>query len=207
MTQNERLSEIQRQLNVPKSQYNAHGNYYYRNAEDILDAVKKLLRVGETIRCEDEIVLVGDRYYVKATACFSTADKSVCNTAYAREAEERKGMDASQITGATSSYARKYALNGLFAIDDVKDADSSDNTTSKPVAKPVAKPVGDAISFGKFQGTKWSEIPSDYLLWLISNEKTTPDVRAKAQEVISAKTAQEQKEPEDEVINPDDIPF
>ena len=81
MTPNERLSQIQRELSVPKGQYNSHGNYYYRNAEDILDAVKKLLKDGETIRCEDEIVLVGDRYYVRATACFSTADKSVCNTA------------------------------------------------------------------------------------------------------------------------------
>ena len=121
-----KLNEIQQKLKAPKNQYNSFGKYKYRNQEDILEAVKPLL--GEsTIIIEDEIVNIGERYYVKATATLREGDESVTATAYAREAEIKKGMDESQITGATSSYARKYALNGLFLIDDTKDADNSDN--------------------------------------------------------------------------------
>lgn len=123
-----RLSIIQRTLDVPKTHYNAHGGFYYRNAEDILDAVKKLLIDGETIETGDVIENIGDRYYCKATAYFANETEMISKDAYAREAEEQKGMQSSQLSGSTSSYARKYALNGLFAIDDVKDADSMDNT-------------------------------------------------------------------------------
>jgi hypothetical protein len=122
-----KLAEIQSKLKAPKNQYNNFGKYKYRSCEDILEAVKPLL--GEAIlTINDEIVLIGDRYYVKATATIREGKESVSTTAYAREAVTKKGMDEAQVTGATSSYARKYALNGLFLIDDTKDADTQDNT-------------------------------------------------------------------------------
>jgi hypothetical protein len=141
------LNEIQQKLKVPKGQFNAFAKYNYRNAEDILEAVKPLLGDG-TLRLDDELVQIGDRYYVKATAWLT--DGSAENTwgaaGYAREEAEKKGMDAAQITGAASSYARKYALNGLFCIDDTKDADNHDNTkpqilaAAQAAAKTPSKP-------------------------------------------------------------------
>jgi len=129
MELNKQLARIQQELKAPKSQNNNFGNYKYRSCEDIVEAVKPLL--GElTLTISDMIELVGTRYYVKATARLSDGNDNVYTIAYARESEEKKGMDSSQITGSTSSYARKYALNGLFAIDDTKDADSRDNTNS-----------------------------------------------------------------------------
>ena len=139
-----RLSIIQRTLDVPKTHYNAHGGFYDRNAEDILDAVKKLLIDGETVETGDVIENIGDRYYCKATAYFANETEMISKDAYAREAEEQKGMQSSQLSGSTSSYARKYALNGLFAIDDVKDADSMDNTSpsqAKPAQTRVTTPM------------------------------------------------------------------
>lgn len=127
----EKLSTIQTSLSAPKSQYNTFGKYNYRNCEDILNALKKhLKKLGCSIKLNDEIVIVGQRYYVKATATLidNESDEFIYTTAYARESEDKKGMDSSQVTGATSSYARKYALNGLFAIDDTKDADNFDNS-------------------------------------------------------------------------------
>lgn len=123
----EKLAKIQRELKAPKNQLNKFGGYKYRNCEDILEAVKPLLD-GAILSISDEIVLIGDRYYVKATATYQDGSFVQTATAYAREEQSRKGMDVSQLTGATSSYARKYALNGLFCIDDTKDADSQDNT-------------------------------------------------------------------------------
>lgn len=123
-----KLAEIQKTLKAPKSQRNNFGNYDYRSCEDILEAVKPLL--GDlSLLINDEVVQVGDRYYVKATASLTDGEDFVANQAFAREEETKKGMDGSQITGAASSYARKYALNGLFAIDDTKDADTKDNRT------------------------------------------------------------------------------
>ncbi|EIF1221153.1 TPA: ERF family protein [Escherichia coli] len=118
-----KLWTIQQTLNAPKNQRNNFGGYNYRSAEDILEAVKPLLQ-NITLTVSDEIVLIGDRYYVKATATLSDGEDVIAVTAYAREEESKKGMDASQLTGATSSYARKYALNGLFCIDDAKDPDT-----------------------------------------------------------------------------------
>lgn len=118
-----KLWTIQQTLNAPKNQRNNFGGYSYRSAEDILEAVKPLLQ-NVTLTLNDEIVLIGDRYYVKATATLSDGEDAIAVTAYAREEENKRGMDASQLTGATSSYARKYALNGLFCIDDAKDADT-----------------------------------------------------------------------------------
>ena len=118
-----KLWTIQQTLNAPKNQRNNCGGYNYRSAEDILEAVKPLLQ-NITLTVSDEIVLIGNRYYVKATATLSDGEDVIAVTAYAREEESKKGMDASQLTGATSSYARKYALNGLFCIDDAKDPDT-----------------------------------------------------------------------------------
>lgn len=118
----ERLSEIQSKLSAPKGQYNSFGKYHYRNCEDILTALKPLIN-GLHVTITDDMVMVGNRIYVKAVASISDGTTSISATAFAREAEDKKGMDASQLTGATSSYARKYALNGLFMIDDNKDAD------------------------------------------------------------------------------------
>lgn len=123
------LALIQQHLVVPKNQYNSFGKYHYRSCEDIMEAVKPLLaEYSATLTVRDDLELIGERYYVKATAtlCSTEADATpVSVTAYARESLDKKGMDDSQVTGATSSYARKYALNGLFCIDDTKDADAS----------------------------------------------------------------------------------
>lgn len=124
------LRDIQQKLKAPKNQFNKFGNYKYRNCEDILEAVKPLLPQGYICTVSDDIQLIGDRYYVKATARFAGAGKEIVVTAFARENETQKGMNEAQITGSASSYARKYALNGLFAIDDTKDADSKDNSGS-----------------------------------------------------------------------------
>lgn len=128
MTIYEKLAKIQSTLKAPKGQYNAFGKYKYRNCEDILEAVKPLLaEVKAVVIIGDELELIGNRFYVKATARFidCESDAQITNTAYAREEDTKKGMDGSQITGASSSYARKYALNGLFAIDDTKDSDTT----------------------------------------------------------------------------------
>lgn len=125
----EKLAKIQKELKAPKGQLNKFGGYRYRSCEDILEAVKPLLD-GAILNLEDEIVYIGDRFYVKATAIFSDGDYKNSVTAYAREPLDKKGMDSSQITGMASSYARKYALNGLFCIDDTKDADTMDNSSA-----------------------------------------------------------------------------
>lgn len=117
------------ELKAPKSQYNSFGKYHYRNNEDILEAVKPLLQKHKlSLTIMDEIILIGDRYYIKATATLydTETDSVIINSALAREENDKKGMDASQVTGSTSSYARKYALNGLFLIDDTKDADTDE---------------------------------------------------------------------------------
>lgn len=124
------LNKIQKELKAPKNQYNSFGKYKYRSCEDILEAVKPLLN-DATLVINDEMVVIGERYYIKATVTLTEGDKSISTTAYARESEEKKGMDSAQITGATSSYARKYALNGLFLIDDTKDADTMDNSKNE----------------------------------------------------------------------------
>jgi hypothetical protein len=124
------LITIQSKLKAPKSQFNAFGKYNYRNSEDILEAVKPLLLETNTyLTLFDDIVHIGERYYVKATARLHSSDSIVIaeTTAFAREEESKKGMDGAQVTGSSSSYARKYALNGLFCIDDTKDADSTND--------------------------------------------------------------------------------
>lgn len=142
----ERIIAVQSALKAPKNQRNKFGGYNYRSCEDILEAVKPLLKEqGLFLTITDEIVLVGERYYVKATATLHDSANIVSNTAYAREDESQKGMTGSQLTGATSSYARKYALNGLLAIDDTKDADYL-NTGDKGKQKQAKKTVEEVIA-------------------------------------------------------------
>ena len=133
------LTEIQQKLKAPKNQFNSFGKYSYRSCEDILEAVKPLLD-GAILTLSDEIEAIGTRHYVKATATFSKSEEIVTVTAYAREEETKKGMDAAQITGACSSYARKYALNGLFLIDDTKDADATNKHGKNPPETPQDAP-------------------------------------------------------------------
>lgn len=124
-----KLATIQKELKTPKNQFNKFGNYKYRSCEDILESLKSLLEKTKTsLKISDELVLLGDRFYIKATATLYDleSEEKIENAAYAREEETKKGMDGSQITGTASSYARKYALNGLFLIDDTKDADTNE---------------------------------------------------------------------------------
>jgi len=144
----EKLLSIQTELKAPKSQYNKFGGYNYRNCEDILEALKPLLkRHNATVLLTDEIENIGDRFYVRANATFIDIEsgEKVTVSALAREDLSKKGMDSSQVTGSTSSYARKYALNGLFCIDDNRDADTLNNSkeyTAPPKAqKQPTKPV------------------------------------------------------------------
>lgn len=148
-----KLAAIQAALKAPKSQFNKFGNYSYRKAEDILEAVKPhLQREGCILTCNDTLLLVGSRYYIKATATLICVEdgSTISTDAYAREEEEKKGMDGSQVTGASSSYARKYALNGLLCIDDTADSDTTNqgNSTPAPAPKPAVKatPAAPAAS-------------------------------------------------------------
>lgn len=138
MSVHHKLKEIQKKLKAPKNQKNTFGGYKYRSCEDILEAVKPLLYEQDcTLTIDDEMVAVIDSVYVKATATLTdcVSDSSVTATAYAREQETAKGATSPQLTGACSSYARKYALNGLFCIDDTKDADAT-NTGDEPKQAP-----------------------------------------------------------------------
>ena len=141
-----KLIEVQTKLKAPKNQYNSFGKYSYRNCEDILEALKPILKeVGATIIISDEVVPVNERYYVKATVKFIDTEtgEAVEASANAREEDNKKGMDSSQLTGSTSSYARKYALNGLFAIDDTKDSDFT-NTHDKEDKKKTLEVISEA---------------------------------------------------------------
>ena len=132
------LAEIQAKVKAPKGQFNSFGKYHYRSAEDILEAVKQVINpMGFYISISDAIVVQGDRFYVQATATLSNGTETYTSTAFAREEESKKGMDGSQVTGASSSYARKYALNGLFALDDTKDSDATNTHGKEQQAKPV----------------------------------------------------------------------
>lgn len=172
----EKLATIQQELKAPKNQYSDYGGYYYRSCEDILEGLKPCLeKVNALVVLSDELVLVGDRYYIKATATLIDIESTerISNTAFARETESRPKMDASQITGSSSTYARKYALNGLFCIDDVKDADSMDNRQleeKKPEAgkkKPEAEPK-------KIENSVISEVKVKALLARCDKEGVEP---------------------------------
>ena len=130
------LAKIQALIKAPKGQFNSFGKYKYRSCEDIVEAVKPVInQLGFYLTLSDEIVQVGQRFYIKATATISNGTESYTCSAYAREEESKKGMDGSQVTGASSSYARKYSLNGLFAIDDTKDSDSTNVGKDDPTSE------------------------------------------------------------------------
>ena len=131
----QKLAKVQKELKAPKNQYNSFGKYHYRSCEDILEGLKHVL--GDlVVTLNDDIVMVGDRIYVKATVTVTDGKESISTCAFARESLTKKGMDDSQITGTASSYSRKYALDGMFLIDDTKDADSADNSqqSNKPIS-------------------------------------------------------------------------
>lgn len=161
-TIHQKLIAIQTELKAPKSQFNKFGGYNYRNCEDILEAVKPLCAKHDVVPLlSDEIVMIGERYYVKGIAKITDGKDEIITTAFARESFDKKGMDESQITGSASSYARKYALNGLFCIDDTKDADFMDNSQNKKQAstptqttKPKEKHVAGYNEFLKIQKKK-----------------------------------------------------
>lgn len=138
-----KLMNIQSELKAPKGQYNSFGKYKYRSCEDILEAIKPLLKENACVlTISDSVEMVGDRFYIKATATLRDTESAdeISVTAYAREAEDKKGQDSSQVTGATSSYARKYALNGLFCIDDTKDADTDEHRQQQEKSGGKAAP-------------------------------------------------------------------
>lgn len=136
----EKLIKIQSELKAPKSNYNGFGKFHYRSCEDILEAVKPLLAKEKcTLTLSDDIVAIADKVYVRATATISDGKEQYSTSAYARESENKKGMDESQMTGTASSYARKYALNGLFLIDDTKDADTNEFQQTKQKAEQKSK--------------------------------------------------------------------
>lgn len=173
------MVEIQKQLKAPKGQHNSFGNYYYRSCEDIVEAVKPLLAaVGYHLVMSDKIIAFGDRVYVEATATVKQGEKVIESaTACARESLTKKGMDDSQITGTASSYARKYALNGLFAIDDTKDADTDEHQAHKPEPaqkrEKMQKPEDDKAWYNDFDDQR------DLMLGKIrSGERTAADIVA-----------------------------
>jgi hypothetical protein len=186
----EKLSAIQMELKAPKGQYNSFGKYKYRSCEDILEAVKPICAKHKVVlTVSDELVYMGDRFYVKATATLTNTEDSgvkiydheydkitnqpiletIKNTAFAREEETKKGMDGSQITGTASSYARKYALNGLFCIDDTKDADTDEfkKQEEKPEPKVDQKIINviveSAARYAEIKKGNASELISYYL--------------------------------------------
>ena len=169
------LINIQSELKAPKSQYNSFGKYHYRNAEDILEAVKPLLKKNNChLTITDEIILIGDRYYIKATAEITNGTEVVVTSALAREEESKKGMDSAQLTGATSSYARKYALNGLFCIDDTKDSDynnQGDKSEKAEAPKQVSIPAPKEVK----QAPNVPPIPEE-VLKEIAEAQTNDDI-------------------------------
>lgn len=204
----QKLATIQQKLKAPKGQYNSFGKYAYRNAEDILEAVKPLCaETGTVVLLSDEIINIGNRFYVKATVALVDAETQtqLSVSAYAREEEEKKGMDGSQVTGASSSYARKYALNGLFAIDDTKDSDTTNNAgADKNAVKGKQTPLvatkeqlaeAAALGVNLEQTTAWynkkmgtvlisAQLPYDVVQTAITKKKEAL-AKAEAQEVFA----------------------
>lgn len=196
----EKLAKIQKELKATKDQYNDFGKYAYRSAESILEAVKPLLD-GAILTLTDDIVLIGNRYYIKAIATFKDGDFVESTTAYAREPETKKGMDESQITGTASSYARKYALNGLFCIDDNKDSDTNEHhneveNTPKSSVEDICNGIKEKMTldnwksfYAKAIGLYGKETP-EYKEWIEIFNEVKKDLESK-------KTKSELKEDED----------
>lgn len=175
------LKEIQQRIRVPKKQYNNHRDYKYRNVEDIFAAFKE---VQKDIECElvitDELVQIGERYYIKAVTTLTVGGKSYTSTGFAREAMTSKAMDDAQLTGSTSSYARKYALNALFLLDDNKDIDSLDNSARK----------GNVLWANFYREKIKSGIPKQAILdarkqaGAIAVDKVTPEYIEKVKQIL-----------------------
>lgn len=180
MTFQQKMVAVQSELKAPKWQYNSFGKYNYRSCEDILEGVKPLLnKYGLYLTIDDAVELIGDRYYIKATTTISDGDNCISVSAYARESLDKKGMDSSQVTGATSSYARKYALNGLLCIDDTKDADSVED---KPLPQNTAY-NWKTLKARAVQGGVTEEALKDYLkneLKVKNTDEMTRDHYSKA---------------------------
>ena len=158
---NIKLMNIQQEVKAPKGQYNSFGKYAYRSCEDILEAVKPLLKKEKVVlTISDELQYIGNRYYIKATATLidTESDATISNSAYAREEETKKGMDGSQITGASSSYARKYALNGLFGIDDNKDSDTTNIQSKEEKEDKKASPKQIELIQKYYQGENLTKL-------------------------------------------------
>lgn len=192
------LIAIQSELKAPKSQFNKFGGYKYRKAEDILEAVKPLLAKQKcTLTITDDVVLIGNRIYVKATATIKN-EKGECETTtgWAREEETKKGMDGSQITGASSSYARKYALNGLFAIDDNADSDTT-NDGQHQAAQQQAQTQAQQTASQQFNPNDLNEglaylsrcVTKDQLLWTVQHYQPLCS-NAQFMQAVSAKKKQ-----------------
>lgn len=185
-----KVQAVQRELKAPKGNYNSFGKYKYRSCEDILEAVKPLLNAnGLVLTITDDIVGVNDRVYVKATARLTDGEHEITTVAFAREADVKKGMDESQITGTASSYARKYALNGLFCIDDAKDADTDAYKMNQDVPSlPVNVPNKDAIraevlQLAQSMGMTPAQVAAEYKL----NANSTVDHLADVLEALKQK--------------------
>lgn len=164
-----KVAEIQRNLKAPKNQFNAFGKYKYRSCEDIMEGLKPIL--GDlVVTVSDDIKMVGDRIYIVATAKITDGENSVSNTAMARESLTKKGMDDSQITGTASSYARKYALNGLFLIDDTKDADSMDGNQNQQAKSAKPNQQQNVNWYNTFENDK------QYMLVDIQSGNKTADI-------------------------------
>jgi hypothetical protein len=158
---NIKLMNIQQELKAPKGQYNSFGKYAYRSCEDILEGVKPLLKKEKVVlTISDELQYIGNRYYIKATATLidTESEATISNSAYAREEETKKGMDGSQITGASSSYARKYALNGLFGIDDNKDSDTTNIQSKEEKEDKKASPKQIELIQKYYQGENLTKL-------------------------------------------------
>lgn len=186
------LKNIQQELKAPKGQYNSFGKYKYRSAEDILEAVKPLLgKCGAQLTLTDDIIEVGGRIYVKATAKLTDGKEEAVTTAFAREPAEKKGMDESQITGTASSYARKYALNGLFLIDDTKDADTDEYSKQQGKQAPKQQAAPQKPTERKISATGAKALES-----LIARARANRDEILQQAGVVSINdlTAQQGKE-------------
>lgn len=173
------IISIQSELKAPKGQFNSFGRYKYRSCEDILEAVKPLLhKYSCSLNISDEVVMVGDRFYVKSTATLrkDTGEVISSSVAFAREDESKKGMDGAQVTGAASSYARKYALNGLFCIDDTKDADTDEYTKNTKPEKETAENDKNLNLYIQLEKKLTeSKIENDALMkYLKANDKRLP---------------------------------
>jgi len=190
----EKLVSVQSKLNAPKNQFNSFGKYKYRSCEDILEGVKPLLaEFGLYQSITDEIVMVGDRYYIKATVTIYDGVSEMSNSALARECVSKKGMDDAQLTGSVSSYARKYALSGIYAIDDSKDADTDEHTNQQANApQKQASPDIDKPWYDGFENDKESMLVKirngdssvdKILVYLTKNFKVSTDIRTKIRDL------------------------